>query len=173
LTSSDIVPVKWRRLRVLGAHELEQFGVGDELRAQCHREGRLEHAGVVDGLRDLEVAEARAPDALRDAQLLGVRRAREIEPGAVLEPERLDDERVALPAADGIAHEARVRVFRQRAPVEEDLPVAHVLRKDDQERRRLDELHRDRREQIHPRPLRHAVEHGGVVLSHVLGALLD
>ena len=46
-----------------------------------------------------------------------------VEPGLAVLPDGLDDERVAFPPANGIAHPGRLRILRERPAVGEDLPV--------------------------------------------------
>ena len=101
-----------------------------------------------------------------------MRMAAEVEPGRVLEAAALHHQRVAVPTADGIAHEAGVGIGGQRAPVHEDLAVAQVLVEDDDEQRRLDDLGPPAGAQRDARSLRQALEGAGIVLAQVLHALL-
>src|SRR5688500_17367834 len=80
-----------------------------------------------------------------------------VEPRAFLEANRVDDERVAVPSSNGVAHEARVRILWQRPSIHEDLPIAHILREHDDERRCLYDLLGERDEVAEARTLRKTV----------------
>jgi hypothetical protein len=54
----------------------------------------------------------------------------EVEPCPLIEPDAVHDQRVSLPAAHGIPHEARRRVGWQSTAIEKNLSVAQVLVKD-------------------------------------------
>src|SRR5262249_14540749 len=111
--------------------------------------------------------------SLGDVQRFGVREAAEIEPRSIFEPDRFDDERVAVPAADRITHERWVRIRWELSPVEEDLPVGELLRQDHDEFRRLHDLRGNWRKEVHARTLRQAAEIRRVVLTKPLDALCD
>src|SRR5262245_4529851 len=51
-----------------------------------------------------------------------------------------------------VAHKARTGVLRQGTPIEEDLPEREVFRQHDDEGWRLDNLPRQGREMVDPRP---------------------
>ena len=84
--------------------------------------------------------EVAAADALGHLERLAVRMAGEVEPRAVVETCGLDDERVAVPAADGVAHPCRVRIGRHLAAVEKDLAIGEILEQEHDQRRRLNDL---------------------------------
>src|SRR5215470_17885740 len=68
-----------------------------------------------------------------------------IKPGPVIEPGRLDHERVALPMADRISQPTRIRIFRQLPSIHIDLAVAPgaALIEQSHDRGRLDDaVHR-------------------------------
>ena len=73
-------------------------------------------------------------EPLGDVQTFGVRMPAHVEPGRVLEPDAVDHQRVAVPAAHRVAHERRIRIFRQRAPVHVNLPVRQILIQDRDQR---------------------------------------
>src|SRR5262249_39600261 len=52
----------------------------------------------------------------------------------------LDDERVAVPVTDGVAHPRRVRILRHLTAVEKDLAVGEILEEKDDYDRRLDDF---------------------------------
>jgi hypothetical protein len=58
---------------------------------------------------------------------------RHIEPRPVLETRAFDDERIAIPVADRIAHDARIGIFGKLAAVEENLAIAEILYEDHQD----------------------------------------
>ena len=67
--------------------------------------------------------------------------AHTIEPSAIPESFTVDNQRIAFPAADGVAHPSRVRVRRECTAIKKDLTVYGVLLvKNDDEIRRLDDL---------------------------------
>src|SRR5436309_13702679 len=74
-------------------------------------------------------------------QIGAVRMAHTIEPTAFPEATAVDDERIAFPPSDRIAHPSRVRIFRERTAIQKDLPENVVLLvKDKDHLRRLDDL---------------------------------
>ena len=75
----------------------------------------------------------------RSASVAG--QAAHVEPGLAVLSDRFDDERVAFPVADGVAHPGRLCVLRERAAIGEDLPVNRArLVQDDHHVRRLHDL---------------------------------
>ena len=87
------------------------------------------------------MTEVRPGDPLADLAGTRQRTAAEVEPQVVAKTDGVDDERVALPAADRYPLPRGSRILRQRTTVEEDLPVVGVvLLECDEELRRLDEL---------------------------------
>ena len=67
--------------------------------------------------------------------------AHAIEPAAIPESGTVDNQRIALPSADGIAHPSRIWIVRQWTTIKKDLPKYGVLLvKDDHEMRRLDDF---------------------------------
>src|SRR5579863_2979098 len=71
-----------------------------------------------------------ATNALDDVQSIGVRLAAVTEPRLIVEPRSIDDQRVALPMANGIAHPARFRVLQMAAPIGKNLAnVVAVFKK--------------------------------------------
>src|SRR5262245_1915779 len=91
---------------------------------ELHGERLRIGAGIGDRGHDLELAELGARIALDGLELLRVRMADEVEPEEVVEPDRLDDERVALPVADRVAVPRRLFVVGMPAAIHEDLPEA-------------------------------------------------
>src|SRR5437763_571407 len=97
---------------------------------------------VVDRDLDVELAVRRAAEAFGDLALAGQRAAVLIEPHVVVETDRLDDKRVALPFAGRVAVERRqVHINERRPAVGEDLTESRVaLAENDDESWQLDDL---------------------------------
>src|SRR4051812_5899721 len=134
----DLIPpglilIVMARLLVLVADELDHFVFRRQPLRDPHgpRLGirlRIVHRDV-----DPQCSVIHPRETLGQLQLVGERAAVDVEPPAVAEPARLDDQRVALPLADRIALPRRVRVLaRQRTAVREDLPQPEVRLVNDQ-----------------------------------------
>src|SRR5262245_58050808 len=99
-----------------------------------------------------------------------------IEPGAVVEPEALHNERVPFPTADGVSHPCRVRSCFERTAIEEDLAVSEIRVENEDQSRRLYDLHHLGAGAVGggrvTRTERHA-EHVHVVATEVLVPFLD
>src|SRR5688572_21773722 len=110
--------------------------------------------------------------AFLDAHVLRVRVAELVEPGARIEPDRIDDELVALEAADRESVPLRIEsvAARQCAAVEPDLaPIVAVLEDLQDPRRRLHDLERrvrrdDLRDEVAHEAERLATSHRVVAL---------
>src|SRR5262249_50325611 len=112
-----------------------------------------------------------APKALGDLRGVGHRAAAAIEPDAILETDRLHDERVAVPPADGVSVELRHVDLRQRPAVEEYLAERRVpLAEDDETARRLHDLPAPRRGVLFHEAARQAMR-ARIVLPVFFGAL--
>ena len=85
---------------------------------------------------------------------------------------RFDDERVVLPSADRVAHEARMRIARQLSTVEKNLPMAQVLVEDGNDHRRLDDPGPAACAQQRARTLGQTLERRWIVLAEILHPLL-
>src|SRR5215467_10453591 len=108
---------------VLIADVLEELGV--RLVRELLRDGprfrvRLR---VVDRHLDVHVAEIFPNEPLRDACFVRGRLAGIVDPALVVEAGRLDDQRISVPMADGIAEPRRLRIGREGTAIGEDLPV--------------------------------------------------
>src|SRR5689334_18751865 len=90
--------------------------------AELHGEGLRIRAGVGDSGLDLELAELGARIALDGLELFRVRMAHKIEPEKIVEPDRLDHQRVALPVTDRVAVPRGLFVVGMLAAIHEDLP---------------------------------------------------
>src|SRR6516165_10910513 len=97
--------------------------------------------GIVDGDLKVHVAIVFAVEALDHAQRVGRRAAQLIQPRLAVETAGLDNQGVAVPSADGIAHPRRVQIALELAAIKEDLPpqIERFI-KDRNEFRRLDDL---------------------------------
>src|SRR5215471_3600848 len=149
LGSVDLHPPA--KLLVLVADELDELGVRHDLLVDADREWLRVRLRIVDRDVDFEPPERGPAEALCELGLLAVRTAADVEPAVArtvfgaAQVVRLDDERVALPMADGIAVPLRLRValFRQRAAVDVNLAEAVVGFVQHQKLcRRLDDLAR-------------------------------
>src|SRR5690606_278732 len=90
---------------------------------------------------DLEVPEVLPPEPLGHLHRLAAGVPAVVEPALVIEPERLDDEGVAVPAADRVAEPRRLTLFGEVAAVGEDLTeVGEVLEENHREARGLYDL---------------------------------
>src|ERR1041385_2096459 len=73
------------------------------------------------------MAEIEAAKPLDHMQRITVRvRLARIEPAAIAQADGVDDERIAIPAADRIPEPCRFRILRQWTAVGEDLPEHHA-----------------------------------------------
>src|SRR5687768_12518508 len=110
-------------LLVLETDELDELVVRDQ--ALFDRDGPRTRVRPRVVHRHLEIheAEARAAIALRHRSTLGERAAVHVEPAAVAEAGGLHLERIALPAAGGVAEPPGLRIVGWKRPaVGEDLP---------------------------------------------------
>jgi len=73
--------------------------------------------GILEGDRPLDVVVIDLLKALHQMQLIAVLVAGRVEPGAVVEPDCIDDKSVAFPMTDGIAKPGRVRILGMAATV--------------------------------------------------------
>ena len=95
-----------------------------QVRAECHREW----LGVGSGIVDCDCVYQRSVlwtrVALDRVQFFSVGVPAEIEPEPVIEPDRIDYQRVPLPTADRMSVPGRIRILWMGAPIQKDLPVA-------------------------------------------------
>src|SRR3990172_5492279 len=92
-------------------HELDALEI-EELRSRLHptikrhadRPGSSEDLGIREGRFVQEVIRGHPSVSLHYAKLLAVKVAGPVEPGSIVEPRNLDDERFALPPADRLPH---------------------------------------------------------------------
>src|SRR6185503_4677999 len=89
-------------LVVFIADIFEQVGIRLKHGMTVHGERPGVSSRIVDGGFDLQMTQVGAPKTLHHVQLLSVGMPREIEPEFVVEPDGVDDHRVAIPASDGI-----------------------------------------------------------------------
>src|SRR5262249_22570742 len=124
----------WNPWNLFPHHVLRVFVVFlanalDELDVRLEAPTELDVPGFRVGLRivdrdvDLHLADRLPCEPLDDAQRLGAGQPAHVEPRPAVLTDCLDDQRVALPFADRIAHPRRLGVLRQGAAVEEDLAV--------------------------------------------------
>jgi hypothetical protein len=110
---------------VFRAHVLQCFPL---LRPQrldiAHLERFLERAGVVVSDFHFQMPQVRPSESLRDVQLLGLRNvlgettSGYAEPAEIVEANRVDHQRVAVPVPDGVSHPGRVELLGMLAAVE-------------------------------------------------------
>src|SRR2546425_9414205 len=128
-------------LLVFGAEVFEQVFVRNQALPLRVRDEFAVGLGIVDRHIDVEMAGIGAPKSLDYVQIGAVWMAHTIEPSAIPESFTVDNQRIAFPAADGVAHPSRVRVRRECTAIKKDLTVYSVLLvKNDDEIRRLDDL---------------------------------
>src|SRR5581483_7714154 len=113
--------------------------VGTQREGAGHLPGLGEDVGVFEGGLVLQGVVIGARKALDDMERLGVLEAADL--GLVVEADGIDDESVAFPMADGIAHPGWVRVDGVRAAAGgNDAERAGVLMQDGDGKRALDDL---------------------------------
>ena len=110
-------------LVVLVANVFHELPVGPQAGGEFHRERLCVRAGVDDRRLDLHRAQVESRVALDRMQLLRVRMSGKIEPEALVESDRIDDQRVSIPATDRMPIPGRVQILPVVTPVDEDLAV--------------------------------------------------
>src|SRR5262245_37563097 len=102
---------------VVLAHPVKQLGIGHQLPLERNTPWLCVRLGIVD--RDLHVhsSDVHAPEALDNVQRFAVRMTGIVQPRLFMNARRVDDEGVALPAADRIAEPRWLGILRQRASV--------------------------------------------------------
>src|SRR5438093_1908980 len=109
---------------------------------------------VIDGEFQIDVPEVAATVALGDVRRFGLRVAVHVQPPYIIKGIGLDDQRVAIPLADGVTVVGRLGGLGQRTSIHKDLAVLIIgLEKNRNDLRSLDNLAR-RRNRIE---IRHAV----------------
>src|SRR5690242_9506991 len=102
-------------LLVLVADILVDLFTRSEVPADTHLPGLRERAGVFDGHFLFQATQIRPRIALDHVQFFGVRI--HANPTPLIEADRIDNQSVRLPAADGITHPAREWIARMAASV--------------------------------------------------------
>src|SRR2546428_8445247 len=69
-----------------------------------------------------------------------MRMTAKVKPRGLFETHALDDEIIAFPPSDRIAHETRVGILRQLSPIHEDLTIGEVFIQHHYHGRGLDDL---------------------------------
>src|SRR5438105_2244304 len=92
---------------VFAADELLQLDVRRQRGVDSSCPRLPKRSRIVEGDRDLEMAEIGAAQPLGDVKLVAVRLALEIEPPAVAKANRINHQRVAVPGADLVAKPER------------------------------------------------------------------
>src|SRR5688572_26695514 len=95
-------------LVVLFADALDQIGTRYEPPAQPDRPGLRVRLRIIDGDVDIDAPDGGPREALGHAQRLGRGKTAHVEPRLAVLSDRLDDEGVILPPADGIPHPGRL-----------------------------------------------------------------
>src|ERR1700733_7849947 len=88
---------------IVFAHQLHEIPTGPRLIAQGCRPGFRITLRIVKGEGDLQELGIHAMDALGDVHLLAFRMAQAIKPVLSIQTDRIDDQSVTLPMADGMA----------------------------------------------------------------------
>jgi hypothetical protein len=94
--------------RVVVAHVLFQFRIDQQLLADGDCPRFHVGTGIIDRHRQLEAPEDRTSISLGDSERLCMRVRGDVEPHAIVEARRLHDERIALPASEGVTAPGRV-----------------------------------------------------------------
>src|SRR5580693_8467320 len=83
-----------------------------------------------------------AANALGDVQSVRVRLAAVTEPSLIVEPYSIDDQRIAFPMANGVAHPARFGILHMAATIGKDLAdVVAVFEKHEHSSRSVNKFH--------------------------------
>ena len=77
---------------------------------------------IVNRVPVLERVMNHAAHAFDDVQRIRMRQAHRVEPGLVIETDRVNDQRVAFKFADRVPHVRRFQIARMSSPIHEDLP---------------------------------------------------
>src|SRR5215468_712094 len=113
-------------------------------------------------------------ESLRDLESLGVRRSTLTQPRFLIEAITLHDQRVFFPAAHGITHETRIRVFLQLAAIHENAAKRKIGIKDRNESWSLNDVGppaRRERAKESARASREAFERRRVVPAEIFAVL--
>jgi hypothetical protein len=99
--------------------------------------------GILEGHGPFDIVFVDLLKALDQMQLIAVLMAGGIEPSAIVQADRIDDQRVAIPVADGISEPGGVQIFGMAAAIGvDDSEGALILEEDSHHRRRLHDLER-------------------------------
>src|SRR5580693_10252107 len=99
------------------ADKFEDVPSGPQLVAQLCRPGFGITFGIVKSEVDLQRLIVHSMNALDDVHLIAFRVTQTIQPNLSVQANRIDDERVAFPVADGVAVVCGSQVSRMFAPV--------------------------------------------------------
>ena len=126
--SSDALPTQCTRLRLAPSlHTHSIISVSAAYSAPTFTVQGLVYAIGSENVTSISSAPKRGRRIpLGHAQPLRVRMAGPIEPCAGVEAVALDDERVAVPAPNGVPHPRRVRLRLERAAVHPDLAIREI-----------------------------------------------
>src|SRR5579864_9391992 len=67
--------------------------------------------GIINGDIHAQLIVLRTRDALYDVQLVGVWKAGAVDPGLVVEADRVDHQRISFPPADRVSHPSRIDIL--------------------------------------------------------------
>ena len=112
------------------AHQLQQLIVGGVAHFDHGMQRPVERTRIDIGDIDDQATELGTTVAFDHAQLLTVDQAFGMQPGLRVVAVAVDDQRSAIPPADGIAHPDRQWIGLELASVEEDLPIGQVAVED-------------------------------------------
>src|SRR5262249_23055867 len=104
-------------LLVFAADVIEHVAVGHERERRLDVERPRVVLRIVEGQLQIDVSKVAAVVALGDAHLVASRMAEGIERGPGVNADGFDDERIALPGADGVPRPTRFGIARKAAAV--------------------------------------------------------
>jgi hypothetical protein len=163
-------------LLILAGHILKHFRVDDSTRFDRHRPRAVKGTGIVERDLQVHVPGVNAMESLNDVQSFGVRRSSLAKPREIVESNTLHDQSVSFPAAYRITHEARVRIFFQLPPINENAAKREIGIEQRDESRSLNNLRPTARRQSakeSARTSRETFERRWIVPAPVFDVLSD
>ena len=108
----------------------------------CKRVGLRECLGIFESDFDLKVSQVGPAVAFDHMKLIAVRNSLAVQPGLVIETDRVHNKSVAVPLCNRVSHPQRIKIFGVPATVQKELPIAmHIsFIENDDERGRLNKF---------------------------------
>src|SRR6202030_2182065 len=85
------------------------------------------HRGIVNRDLNLHVSEVAAMESLGHTHRFAMGMAESIQPASIIESRRVDDQRIAIPLADGVPQPTRLWIVAWLSPIDKYLAEAGVL----------------------------------------------